>query len=509
MTVSLNAQGLGVSGISPDLTNSFLSFNIQNINYSSNSIDQHLTSWEELINHFDLLTSCNLRDYNCVARFLNKNKQNLIQNELTESIYQALSSWSALNFTNARDKLITHISRYPQDIIAIFMVHMLDFCTGRTADFLSYIDKRDNEIAENNPFLGYYLGVKSFVCCEAGHYEQSLEIGLEVFQRTKYNIYAIHAVAHAYHERKEYKKIIDFLTDNIAYWINNPGMRMHVCWHLAVAEMSIGSFDKAEAEFDSFYSMKTAPCAEEDLDAVNFLWRYRLCVSDNDKYQDIWSRLADSWTGCIGASISFFHDLHAALAFASVSKPYLIEKLTSVGVLGIIACLAGSAIIILNKDPSAIQSGLTTWKGDLLIFGCVGSWVVYTVFSRPLTQRIGAITVSFYSIVAGAFMLFVAALVHGDLTTDNILRITFDYWFNLAFLGILGSALAYVWYYQEIEKIGATQAGVYIALVLFSAVLLGFVLLNESLSFAMIVGGLTVVTGIILCNSSKKLNQST
>jgi drug/metabolite transporter (DMT)-like permease len=176
------------------------------------------------------------------------------------------------------------------------------------------------------------------------------------------------------------------------------------------------------------------------------------------------------------------------------------EKPTPIKILGIVCCLIGACSIILSKDPTALVSGATTWQGDLLIFGCVISWVTYSVFSKKLIGEIGALTSVFFSLTCGTIMLFFAALLHGDLTLANLAQLGWPQAGSLLFLGVLGSALAYVWYYQGIDRIGATRAGVYIALVPMFAVLLGALLLKEPVTLTMIGGGALAISGIMLCN---------
>lgn len=179
---------------------------------------------------------------------------------------------------------------------------------------------------------------------------------------------------------------------------------------------------------------------------------------------------------------------------------FMNERLTLSKIAGIAACLIGATTIILSKDPSAIVTNATTWKGDLLLIGCVISWVTYSVCSKPLIGEIGAIRAVFYSLTTGTVMLFFTALINGDLTIDNISNLGLSQLLSLSFLGIFGSALAYVWYYKGIEKLGATRAGVYIALVPLFAVTLGRIILDEPITIIMIIGGLSVIVGIVLCN---------
>lgn len=182
---------------------------------------------------------------------------------------------------------------------------------------------------------------------------------------------------------------------------------------------------------------------------------------------------------------------------------FMRERLTLSKLVGIAACLIGATAIILSRDPSAIVTNATTWKGDLLLVGCVISWVTYSVFSKPLISEIGAISAVFYSLTTGAVMLFFAALINGDLTIKNVSNLGVSQLLSLSFLGIFGSSLAYVWYYKGIEKIGATSAGVYIALVPLFAVTLGRIILHEPITMIMMMGGLFVLAGIILCNRNR------
>lgn len=63
------------------------------------------------------------------------------------------------------------------------------------------------------------------------------------------------------------------------------------------------------------------------LDVVGFLWRLKLKFFEDDQFDHIWGNLAVLWAGSVSSSTSYFHKLHAALAFAAAKQPMLIEKL--------------------------------------------------------------------------------------------------------------------------------------------------------------------------------------
>ena len=88
----------------------------------------------------------------------------------------------------------------------------------------------------------------------------------------------------------------------------------------------------------------------------------------------------------------------------------------------------------------------------------------------------------------------------GELSVSALISLGAQQWLSLMYLGVLGSALAYIGYYDGIRQIGATRSGVFIALNPLTAVILGALLLGEQLTLAMCLGGGLILAGIFLCN---------
>ncbi|WP_085640880.1 MULTISPECIES: DMT family transporter [unclassified Pseudomonas] len=176
------------------------------------------------------------------------------------------------------------------------------------------------------------------------------------------------------------------------------------------------------------------------------------------------------------------------------------ERLGRMKVLGIAVCIAGAVTVIVSRDPQSLAASPQAWIGDLLIFGCVLGWGVYSLFSRSLSQSLGPVQTVTYSILLGTGMLWALAALRGELDWARLADLGAEQWWSLIYLGVLGSALAYIGYYDGIRKIGATRAGVFIALNPLTAVILGALLLGERLTPAMCLGGAVILAGIYLCN---------
>lgn len=176
------------------------------------------------------------------------------------------------------------------------------------------------------------------------------------------------------------------------------------------------------------------------------------------------------------------------------------ERLGPLKLLGIALCLGGAGLVIVSRNPQLLQGAANAWIGDLLIFGCVVGWGVYSLFSRGLNQHLGPLQTVTWSILLGTLMLTITTLATGRLTVAALSAIDLPQLTSLLYLGVLGSALAYIGYYDGLRRIGATRAGVFIALNPLTAVICGALLLGEQLTTPMLLGGAVILLGIYLCN---------
>ncbi|UVL57600.1 DMT family transporter [Pseudomonas sp. B21-035] len=217
------------------------------------------------------------------------------------------------------------------------------------------------------------------------------------------------------------------------------------------------------------------------------------------------------FAGIYAYTLFFFHGLQytdasrASLIVASnpavmAIMAYLCfrQRLGRTQLLDIALCLLGAGWVVLARAPAAIGQG--SWLGDGLIFGCVLSWVIFSVCCSGLVKQLGALHTVTYAVFAGAAMLSVHALLNGSLSISALHALSAPELLSLGYLGALGSALAYVLYYDAIARIGATRAGSFIALNPLTAVVAGALLLGEQLSGAMLAGGTLLISGILLVN---------
>ncbi len=180
-----------------------------------------------------------------------------------------------------------------------------------------------------------------------------------------------------------------------------------------------------------------------------------------------------------------------------VSAIFFGEKLTRQKIAGTLFSLVGVSIVLAQGNPLHLLQDPVS-SGDVLILGCVASWVVYTLSGTRVMRHVHPLEAVTWSCIIGDILLLPFAFSHGLLM--DIQSACFRDWVNILFLGVIATGLAFTWYYQGIQALGPAKAGIFINLVPVFAVLLGFFILEEPLSVSLLVGGILTLLGVWLTN---------
>lgn len=173
------------------------------------------------------------------------------------------------------------------------------------------------------------------------------------------------------------------------------------------------------------------------------------------------------------------------------------ERLSPLRLAGILISISGALVVISRGDWHMIGSG-AVGPGELFILGCVASWVAFSLIGKVLLTELSPLASVLYAALSGALCLAVPAWQEGILTDWP--TYTLADWVSLFYLGFFGTVLGFVWYYQGIQRIGPTKAGVFINFVPISAILFSFFILHEPLTLSLLFGTVLVLSGVYLTN---------
>ncbi len=202
-------------------------------------------------------------------------------------------------------------------------------------------------------------------------------------------------------------------------------------------------------------------------------------------------------------ALEHLHASRAALIIAlnpivtiAISAVMFKERLGARRWSGVAIALLGVWIVISRGDLADVASaGLGI--GELLMFGAVTSWALYTVIGRRvLAGGLTPIAATNYAALWGTAMLGAAAAPQwGELQASQ-----FDWSMvgALLYLGVLGTAVAFVWYYTSIKRFGAAIASIFNNLVPVFGVAISVLLLGEPLLPSMLIGGAIAIGGVMM-----------
>jgi len=174
------------------------------------------------------------------------------------------------------------------------------------------------------------------------------------------------------------------------------------------------------------------------------------------------------------------------------------ERMGWMRVGGIVIAALGVLLVVSNGNLSGLASGETGTNGDLLILISSLNWAVYTILSRRELARHPAARMMFYVMLFGWLFACVWIFGFGPALTE-LPRLTISGWTAILILGIFGSGLAYIAWYDALQAIPASQLGVFINIEPLVTMLFAPII-GETFSPISLLGGGIIILGVWLVN---------
>ncbi len=168
-----------------------------------------------------------------------------------------------------------------------------------------------------------------------------------------------------------------------------------------------------------------------------------------------------------------------------------VEPLTPRKSLGVCIAIAG-VFAALATDLSAAPAG--AWRGELIMTGAVLCMAFYNVWSRPFIQRSSALGFLAVGMGAGAVVLVLAGLLTGRAAVLS--GFSTPQWIAGVYLGVCGGAVAFILWVMALQRASPTRVASTMTVNPLAAALLAAQLVNEPISFNLVLGLVAVFAGI-------------
>lgn len=182
--------------------------------------------------------------------------------------------------------------------------------------------------------------------------------------------------------------------------------------------------------------------------------------------------------------------------FTIMISPFFVsdDRFTLPKAAGLLTGFAGVVILLYPSIGREWNDHLAGQAAVLVAALCYGS---STVFARKKAQGLPPQTQAFLQFLTATMMIWAFTLTTERPPQFPQLPIT---WLALLWLGLLGSSLAYIIYFDLLPRIGPTRMSMVTYIIPLVGVLLGIIFLGERFHWGAVIGALLILSGISIVN---------
>lgn len=176
------------------------------------------------------------------------------------------------------------------------------------------------------------------------------------------------------------------------------------------------------------------------------------------------------------------------------------ERLAGRKWLGIAIAFFGAAVVITRGELLTIvrDIGRSIGTGELVMFVGITGWAAYTLIGRFVLKSLTPIAATTYAALWG--LLFLSAGATTELSSVKLSQVTWQVVASIIYLGVAGTVIGFIWYYEGVKIIGPSRASIFNNLVPVCGVTLGSILLGEPILMSMLIGGVLAIIGVVMTN---------
>ena len=228
------------------------------------------------------------------------------------------------DWTAAALALDLHSARYPRDLVALQIGHLIDFYRANARSLRDRIARALPQWSESMPGYGIVLGMYAFGLEECADYARAETAGLRAVDAEPLDCWAHHAVAHVMEMQGRAEDGIRWASTREAYWSGDDNFfKVHNWWHRALCHLDLEQADEVLRLYDGPIRGGRSVVALDLVDASALLWRLTLTGQD---VGDRWIEVAECWDRHADGRLYPFNDWHATMAYLGAGRDADVER---------------------------------------------------------------------------------------------------------------------------------------------------------------------------------------
>ncbi|MBI2091464.1 MAG: DMT family transporter [Deltaproteobacteria bacterium] len=183
------------------------------------------------------------------------------------------------------------------------------------------------------------------------------------------------------------------------------------------------------------------------------------------------------------------------ISIAVIAVIFLRERLTWCKTVGIFLALSG-ALFAMGFSTLLSLEFRGRLFGDVLVFTSIFLWAIFTVYSKKITEELGAMELLGIVTIVGALTMLPVGLI--EMHDMSFSSITLESWAAIGFLGLTCSFLATLLYFLALEKLESQRVGVYLYTIPLMTYIVAWLYLGERVGLNLAGASALVLAGVYL-----------
>jgi drug/metabolite transporter (DMT)-like permease len=181
---------------------------------------------------------------------------------------------------------------------------------------------------------------------------------------------------------------------------------------------------------------------------------------------------------------------------ALLSAIVLRERLGLWKIAGLLGGFLGALLVITRGQFGAGVLALPSTRGDLLFLLSTLNWAIYSIVGHGTIRRLGATRATTGATAFGVLML--APFFIANRGWRELPHVSATGWIAILFLGFGCSAAAYLLWYGALAHMEVSRVAAFLYIEPLVTLVAAMVLLNESVSPVVVIGGAIVLASVLL-----------